>query len=134
MSLKELVAEQKKNTTSHTSGKNPAYYNRQRKLFIEEMCNHDNPIVRAAAFASKFVPTKMLSEAASTEVDTDALKAIIMSDRLPQKTLEDFAGSSTATAFDADKEVLDHIRARFGLAAPESEYELAAANTASVLE
>ncbi len=124
MSLKELVAEQRKNTSSHSSGKNPAYYSKQRQLFVDAMCNHTNPMVRAAAYSNQYVPTKMLSEAASNEEDSAVLKAIIMNDRLPQKALEDFAKSDTADQFEADADVNDHVRDRFGLVAPEPASEL----------
>ncbi len=134
MSLRDLVAESRKNNSSHSSGKNPAYYNKQRSFFVEAMCNHSDPIVRAAAFSNEYVPTKKLSEAAIKETDTDVLKAIIMADRLPLKSLEDFAKADAADAFEADTDVINHIRDRFGLVALSPDSELSEADAASILE
>ena len=112
MSLSAAVTASRKNETTNSSSRNPAWYNRQKGEFIHNMCTHEDPIVRLAALTDRCCPSTRVNAALATELDPTVLRALLMSGRPSIKSIEAFAASDRATMFDDDKEVEDHIVSR----------------------
>ncbi len=114
MTLSQLVTEaqssQKK--TNGSSGKGPAYYNKEKAKFIVSMINDDNPIVRAAAVECESIPTKMLQNAFALEEDPGVIRAILMQPKLPVTSLIAFVSDPRCEQFEDDEELCAHLKGR----------------------
>ena len=114
MTLAQLVteAQSSQKSSKSTSGRGPAYYNKQRQFFIVSMMNDDDPVVRKAAVECEFVPTKVLVNAFLEEDDSGVLRSILMQPKLPVTSLIAFASEEKCTQFENDEELCDHLRSR----------------------
>ena len=122
MSLQSAIAEAKKATatTSTVSEKNPAYYNKRKGLFIDELCTHENAAVRIAALTCEYCPTGAVNEALKTETNQEVLRAILMGPRVAVKSISTFASTERSHQFDDDIELQEHLAQRIAGANPGS--------------
>ncbi len=114
MTLAQLVteAQSSQKSSKSTSGRGPAYYNKQRQFFIVSMMNNNDPVVRKAAVECEFIPTKVLVNAFSEENDPGVLLAILMQPKLPVSSLIAFASEEKVAQFEDNKELCDHVKSR----------------------
>jgi len=119
--LKEALKSTK--TSKNTSSKNPAYYSREKNLFINDMATNPDEIVRIAAAGNEHVPAGTLRSMLETETDVDVLRTILMNPRTPLKAIAVFTDDSRATAFDGDEEVTDFLKARISSGSSSSDEE-----------
>ena len=113
MTLVQVVTEAQNSQKSRgTTGKGPAWYNKQNKYFIVDLLNNDDPVVRKAAVGSSYVPTKMLQNAFSEENDPDVIRAILMQPKLPITSMIAFAADEKCTQFENDEELCEHLKSR----------------------
>ena len=94
------------------SDKNPAYYSREKNLFITDMATNPEAVVRIAAAGNEHIPAGTLKSMLASETDNDVLKVILMNDRTPLKAATTFADDPRAAFFDDDEEVTEHLKAR----------------------
>lgn len=110
-----------KSTTSsksNTSSKDPAYYSREKNLFINEMATNPIDGVRIAAAGSDHIPAGTLKSMLETEIDTDVLRVVLMNPRTPLKAISKFTDDARAEAFDGDEEVTKYLKSRANANAP----------------
>jgi len=112
MSLLNAIKEATASTETHTTGKNAAYYNKQKSAFVIEMASHENAVVRAAACSSTRIPTKALQATLRSERNEEVLRAILMNPALPTKDIIAFSESTTASVFDEDTELQEFLASR----------------------
>jgi len=114
-SLKEAL-KPKASSSKNSSSRNPAYYSKEKNLFITDMATNPDEVVRIAAAGNDHIPTGTLKTMLSTETDNDVLKVILMNDRTPLKAVTTFADDERAAFFDDDEEVTNHLKARMDAA------------------
>lgn len=98
--------------SSKKSSKSPTFYNREKKLFVDEMALHIDPVVRIAAGGSDHIPSNTLSRMLQSEEDSDVLHTILMNPRTPVKGIKEFIASTKAKMFEDDEEIVAFLQER----------------------
>lgn len=75
---------------STNSSKTPQYYNAEKTACITELSSHSEATVRKAVASSSHTPTKILTSMLKIEQDKQVLKAVLMNDNLPRKSVATF--------------------------------------------
>ncbi len=121
MSLREAVAAAKPTKTAvvGTGGfsKTPAGYNRKANQCIQDMINHEDPVVRIAVLSSTRCPSTKLRASLESEKESQVLRAILMNPQLTVKAIVTFCEGPRCAQFDEDKELETHLIARITAAA-----------------
>lgn len=107
--LKEVF---KPSTKKNTSSKNPAFYNAEKKLCLEDMVNHSNAIVRSAIVSNIHAPARMLNDRLKIERDKSVLRLILMNANLSRKSVAAFVNDATDERvewFSDDQDLIDHF-------------------------
>ena len=121
MTLQDAVKEaQAANKTESTSGKNPAYYTKQKQSFIDEVFVSPEAQVRIHAAGSEHAPVGNLKRLLENETDMDVLSVLLMNSRIPSKSLETWSKTDAAEQFSENDEVYQHVLARLSSAAEEA--------------
>lgn len=124
MTLQEAVKTAREtNKTENTSGKNPAYYAKQKQEFIEEVCQSPVTEVRIHAASSEFTPLGNLKAMLVVEQDKDVLSILMQNDRIPIKSLEAFLETPGAEQFNSEDEAYQHVFDRLSSADPDEDGE-----------
>jgi len=110
---KAIARKTNKKGNNSKSGKNPAFYNRQAKLFMDEMLGHDNPEVRIAAAQSPYVASTKLVAALRGESEVEVMAVILRNPRLPITAIEEFVqDEERANLLSEDTELIEHLSSR----------------------
>lgn len=100
-------------STQHTSGRNPQFYNNQRREFIKAMVNHDDVAVRLAAVENPNLSSGVLKNRLQVEEESQVIRAMLMHPALPKKVLEEYAlDDPRAEQFSEDTELSEYVEAR----------------------
>lgn len=110
-SLAALVPTKK--ASSSKNGKNAAFYNNQRKEFIEDASVSDNVAVREFTAGNSHTPTSIIAAMLKTEKDVTVLRKLVLNPSVSNKALVEFCDDARAGAFVKDVEVTKHIEDRF---------------------
>ncbi len=113
MSLKEIVAEaQKSSRPETTSGKTPAYYNRERKLLIDELAANPIVEVRIALASNEHTPAGTLKTMLNCEEESVVMASLVDNPRMPLKAITEFAKSDVAEGLTENDEAYQAIVTR----------------------
>jgi len=104
-----LNAIKKEAKKGNHSSKTPQVYMREFKEVINDLINHDDPIVRNAACSHKYAPTKMLADRLMVEDDLNVLTTILMNPKTSYATSLKFCAERKEIA----DQLSDDIAARF---------------------
>ena len=110
MSIKKCF-EQK--TKKNSSGKNAAYYNKEKTMCIATLAVNPSPTVREAVASNEHTPVKILTEMLANEQDRSVLRAVLLNDRLPRKAAANFVADENdvrVSLFDDDQELIEHFQ------------------------
>lgn len=99
-------------TKGNSSSKTPAYYARQKALFIEEMSKSPDETTRIEVACSEFVPAGALKSMLAIEIDADVLRTVLMNPRTPLKAINEFVNSPRADVFNDDEEITEYLKSR----------------------
>jgi hypothetical protein len=108
-------------TLKTSSSKNPAYYSREKTLFINEMASHIDPSIRISVASNQHVPTGTLKQMLENDSDNDVLRVVLLNIRTPWKAIAKFTEDVRAKAFDDDAEIISYLKARAGSSGAENE-------------
>ena len=88
--LKEIL---KPKTAKNISSKTPKFYNEEKNHFIVECSTSKETKVRMFAATNSHIPTKILSGMLEVEKDKQVMRAILMNDKLPRKSVAKFVSN-----------------------------------------